>query len=309
MSVRCATLLAATLALVAMAGEGARAADPLTFCLDENVPPWSIHRSAGNSGFDYAVAEAVAKRLGRPFAVQWFESKLDEDASTTLAANALMSDGKCQLVGSYPLVRDALGKPGFDTARMPGFDGAKPSDRGRRVQLGTLVPTKPFHRAVFTVILSPAAAKPIGGLADLAGMKLGVEGGTLTDAVLMMYDDGKLVDQIHHLVPGRDQLLAQLEQGRFDATLVELRRFDAYHDEHPDTKLRPSGYYYRIGFNMGFVGLSTEAELIQQVDQAIGDLLAKGEIAPLAQAAGMTYVPPSAPDVLENLTITDLQQK
>lgn len=288
-------------------GAPAFAAEPLTFCLDENVPPWSMHRSADNSGFDYAVASAIAQRLGRPFAVQWFESKLDEDASTTLAANALLSDGKCQLFGSYPLLRDALGKPGAETARMPDFEGAKRADRGRRVALGTLVPTKPYHRAVFTVVLGHGAAgKTINSLADLAGLKLGVEGGTLTDAVLMTYDDGKFVDHITHVVPGRENVLARLEHGDFDASFVELRRFDAYHAAHPDTALKPSGYYYRVGFNMGFVGLATEAALIEQVNAAIADLLAKGDVAALAKAAGVTYVPPSGPDVLEHLTMRDL---
>jgi ABC-type amino acid transport substrate-binding protein len=306
MRTRLATGLALLLTLAA--GAPARAAEPLTFCLDENVPPWSIHRGDGNNnGFDYAVAAAVAKRLGRPFAVQWFESKLDEDASTTLAANALMSDGKCQLLGSYPLLRDALGKPGAATAKLPDFEGATRADRGRRVALGTLVPTRPYHRAVFTVVLGRGAAgKPIASLADLAGLKLGVEAGTLTDAVLMSYDGGRLVDQITHVVPGREDVLGRLEHGDFDAVFVELRRLDAYRAKHPETALAPSGYYYRVGFNMGFVGLAGETSLIEQVNGVIADMLAKGELAPLAQAAGMTYVPPSSPDVLEHLTMSDL---
>ena len=83
-------------------------------------------------------AQALAKRLGRPLAVQWYESKLDEDASSTIEANALLSDGRCDLVAGYPLVKDALGKPGLETARLPDFAGAQPADRRRRVELGTL---------------------------------------------------------------------------------------------------------------------------------------------------------------------------
>ena len=86
-------------------------------------------------------AQALAKRLGRPLAIQWYESKLDAEASSTIEANALLSDGRCNLVAGYPLVKDALGKPGLEKARLPGFAGAQPADRRRLVELGTLTPT------------------------------------------------------------------------------------------------------------------------------------------------------------------------
>ncbi len=294
--------------LMIVAAAAARAAEPLTICLDEESPPWSMHGDRGHAGFDYAVGEAVAKRLHRPFAVQWFESKIEEDASTTLSVNALMSDGKCQLFGSYPLTRDALGKPGFEIWRLPDFEGAKRADRSRHVRLGELVPSKPFHRAVFAVILGKdAASKQINGIGDLVGLKLGAEGGTLTDAVLMLFGGGKLVDHVVHVAPGKSDLLPRLERGDFSATLTEIRSFDAYRAKHPDTSLKLTSYYYPVGFNMGFVGLATERALIEEVNAAIADMLAKNEFAALAEASGMTYVPPSGPDVLEKLTINDLR--
>ena len=81
-------------------------------CLDANVPPWSVYEGAKGGGFDWAVADAVAKRIGRQLAIQWFETKSDPDDSTTLAADALLSERRCRLVGGYPLVESALGKPG-----------------------------------------------------------------------------------------------------------------------------------------------------------------------------------------------------
>ena len=67
---------------------------------------------------------------------------------------------------------------------------------------------------------------------------------------------GRLISRITHLVPGRGELLPKLEKGEYDATLIPLHRFDAYRIEHPDTGIKPSGYYFPIGFNMGFVGLA-----------------------------------------------------
>jgi len=279
----------------------------LRVCLNEALPPYSVRHGDGGTGFDFKIAEAVAAKLGRHLAVQWFESKLDADSSSAVEANALLSDGRCDLLGGYPLVRDSLGKPGLETARLPDFAGARPADRRRRVTLGTLVPTRPYHFAALTVVLGgKAAAKPIGSLADLDGLKLGVESGTLGDAILMTFDHGRFVSSITHLVPGRGELLPKLENGDYEATIIPLHRFDAYRIAHPDTVIKPTGYYFPIGFNMGFAALADAAPLIERVNLAIDDILKDGEAAAFASAAGMTYLPPRQPYVLEGILIRDL---
>ena len=90
--------------LSAVASVALAADDPLKICLDENRPPLSMHhRGKPDAGFDVLLAQAVAERLGRTLAIQWFESKLDEDSSLLFVANALLSDGRCSLVGGYAL--------------------------------------------------------------------------------------------------------------------------------------------------------------------------------------------------------------
>ncbi len=305
-----AALTLAAFVVVACGAAAARAeeanAGALRVCLNEDLPPYSVHHGDNASGFDFLIAEALAKRLGRPLAVQWFESKLDEDSSSAMEANALLSDGRCELDAGYPLTKDALAKPGFETARLPDFAGAKAADR-RRVTLGVLAATRPYHFAAFTVVLSgKAAERRITGLGDLDGVSLGIEAGTLGDAVLMSFGHGRLISQITHVVPGRGELLPRLERGDYDATLVALHHLDAYRIDHPDTRLRPSGYYFPIGFNMGFVGLTSEAGLIERTDAVLGAMLKDGEAAALAQAAHMTYLPPRQPYILEGISMSDL---
>ncbi len=279
----------------------------LRVCLNEDLPPYSVRHGEDGAGFDYLIAQSLAKRLGQHLAVQWFESKLDEDSSTRIEANALLSDGRCDLLGGYPLVKDELGKPGLETARLPGFAGAGAADRRRRVTLGTLAATNPYHFAALTVVLGgKAAAKPITTLADLDGVNLGIEAGTFADAILMSFDHGRLISRITHLVPGRGKLLPKLEKGEYDATLIPLHRFDAYRIEHPDTGIKQSGYYFPIGFNMGFVGLATAAPLIEQVNAALDEMLKSDEPASFALAAHMTYLPPRQPYVLDGITMSDL---
>jgi ABC-type amino acid transport substrate-binding protein len=283
------------------------ASETLRVCLNENLPPFSARNREGGVGFDLMTAQALAKRLGQTLAVQWYESKFDEDTSATIEANALLSDGRCALVAGYPLMKDALGKPGLESARLPDFAGAQAVDRRRRVALSALAATTPYHFAGLTVVLGGRAKeKRIAGLADLEGMDLTVEAGTLGDTILMSFDHGRFVSRITHVVPERGELFPRLENGDADATLIPVHRFDAYRIEHPDTKLMPSGFYLPIGFNMGFAGLASDSQLFERANAAINVMLGDGELAALAAVAHMTYLPPRQPYILDHLTMSDL---
>jgi ABC-type amino acid transport substrate-binding protein len=303
-------LLAVAAALLATATTVRAAEDPLKVCLDENLPPLSMHqRGKPDSGFDVALAQAVAERLGRPLKVQWFESKLDESSSPALEANALLSDGRCALVGSYVFTQDSLVVPGIKTAKLPDFEGATRDDRRRRVPLGVLAPSQPYLYAPLTVVLGEKArGRKISGVGDLAGLRIAIESGTLGDALLMTFEKGRLIDDITHLVPGRADLLGELSHGEFDATLLDLRRFDAYRAAHPDTRLAASGYYYPIGVNRGYVGLASDPALIDAVNRALSDLQAAGTTADLAKAAGLTYLPPVQPAILGDELLRVIQK-
>jgi hypothetical protein len=255
------------------------------------------------------LAEAVAERLQRPLKIQWFESKLDEDSSPALEANALLSDRRCALLGSYALTKDSLVAPGIKTAKLPDFDGATKDDHRRRVALGILAPSRPYIYSALTVVLgSKAHTHHIGGIGDLAGLRIGIESGTLADAILMNFDGGRLVDQITHLVPGRNDLLGALERGEIDATLLDLRRLDAYRAAHPDSQLAATGYYYPIGANRAYVGLASDSALMAAVNKALAELEADGTVAKLARTAGVTYLPPHEPVVLEDVLQQILQR-
>jgi ABC-type amino acid transport substrate-binding protein len=306
MSIRLAAALFMTIAAMpALAAE-----EPLKVCLDENLPPLSVHRRGKpDSGFDVALAEAVAAKLGRPLKIQWFESKLDEDSSPALEANALLSDGRCALVGSYVLTRDSLVVPGVKTAKLPDYDGATREDRRRRIPLGVLAPSQPYMYSPLTVLLGPKAReRRVSSVGDLAGLRIGIESGTLADAILMTFGNGKLIDDITHLVPGRSDLLGALERGDFDATLLDLRRFDVWRATHPDTTLAASGYFYPIGANRGYVGLASDPALLATVNAALTELLAAGTMADLAKAAGLTYLPPREPAILGEVSLKALPQ-
>lgn len=295
-----ATMLLTTALLAGATMQVVAADEALKVCLDEDRPPLSAHhRGKPDSGFDVALAQAVAKELGRSLLIQWYESKLDEDSSPALEANALLSDGRCALVGSYALTRDSLVVPGVKTAKLPDYDGATVADRRRRVPLGVLAPSRPYIYSALTIVLGDKARdRHIGDIGDLAGLRIAIESGTLGDAVLMNFGNGRLIDDITHLVPGRSDLLGSLDRGEFDATLLDLARLDAYRAAHPDSKLVATGFYYPIGINRGYVGLARDPALLEGVNKALSNLQARGTIAELARATGLTYLPPREPAVL-----------
>ena len=286
--------------LLAAPATTAWAADPLSICLDEDRPPLSVHhRGKVDAGFDVLLAQAIADRLGRPLKILWFESKLDEDSSPQLEANALLSDGRCSLVGGYALTQDSLVAPGMKTARLPDFAGATRDDRRRRVALGVLAPSQPYVYSPMTIVLGPKVrGRKISDIGDLAGLRLAIDSGSLGDAILMTFDKGRLIDGITHLVPGRDDLLGALDRGDYDATLIDLGRFDAHRAAHPDTAISASGYYYPIGANRGYVGLASEFALMGAVNKALTELAAGGKIAEFGKQAGLTYLPPREPAIL-----------
>jgi len=199
--------------------------------------------------------------------------------------------------------------PRVKTAKLPDFEGATRDDRRRRVPVGVLAPSQPYVYSPLTVVLGEKTRdRKISGIGDLAGLRIAIESGTLGDAILMTFEKGRLIDEITHLVPGRQDLLGALNRGESDATLLDLSRFDAYRAAHPDNKLAASGYYYPIGVNRGYVGLAGDPALIVAVNKTLSDLQAAGTIADLAKAAGLTYLPPVEPAILGDELLKVLQK-
>ncbi len=153
-----ATPFGAAAALIAASPPAAPPSEVLKVCLDEDLPPLSVHhRGKPDSGFDVALAQARSPSgsAGRS-KIQWFESKLDEDSSPALEANALLSDGRCSLVGSYALTRDSLVVPGVKTAKLPDFDGATRDDRrGAACRSACSRQASPIIYSPLTIVLGP----------------------------------------------------------------------------------------------------------------------------------------------------------
>jgi ABC-type amino acid transport substrate-binding protein len=299
---RAAALLALLFGYAGTApAQGTGPAAPLAVCLEENLPPLSVRKGREAAGFDVAVARRVAELLGRPLAVQWFETRADPDSHPDREVNALLSDGRCQLVGGFPLSARSLTRTA-ERSKLPDFAGARPEDRRRWVGLGTLAPTRAYRSTALGVVLSPRlAGLPLRHLAELKDMRLGVEERTLADAILTSYRNGMLIEQVSHVTAG-PALFERLERGEVDAVLVEVHRWDAWRALHPASGLTLAAYRHPVGFNLGFVGLEAEAPLLAEVNGALERMRQGGELAELARQAGVTPVELRSPDISPPIT-------
>jgi ABC-type amino acid transport substrate-binding protein len=298
--------------LIALSAHAAQSASPdrvLRVCINEDAAPFSKASGADGTGFDVALAAALAAHLGRSLQIQWYESKFDEDASVELEADALLSDGRCDLLAGYALIRDGLGKPLATSAKLPGFRGIAPADRRRRVQLGTLEASRPYLRAPLALLFAPGSQRPeVQHLSDVNELHFGVVAGTLADAILMLHDHGRLIDHVTHFAPREGEVLAHLEAGEIDAALLPVSQFDAYRLRHPETRIVLSNYRYPVAFNLGYVGLAEQHPLLEDVGGALAQMQASGELAALAAAAGVTYVAPGEPAVAPGITFAQLHE-
>ena len=72
--------MASALALLVPWAASAQSAPPLTVCMAEDNPPFSMARKGQVTGFDVKLAEAVARELGRELQLMPFEPELEKEA-------------------------------------------------------------------------------------------------------------------------------------------------------------------------------------------------------------------------------------
>jgi len=288
--------------LATIAAPDAKAKEILKICLEEESPPYSYKFGKNIGGFDYQLAQELAARLGRDLTIQWFETENDEENIPKLEANALLSAPLCHLVGGYPMLKAALGSAPQGKFTLPDHEGQKRSERLKLIDLGVVVPSLPYNRSVYGVIVGPAVTGDITSLDDIAGLRIMSEVATLASAILMRHDGGRLVDHTSHVSP-LEGLFKQMNAGKADATLVEVHRFERFRFRNPDTKLRFSGYIVPIGINFGFAALDTSNALLDDVNRVLEELAAAGTLEDFAAANHMTLFEPQKPFVTERIVL------
>ena len=276
---------------------------PLTVCMAEDNPPFSMARKGQVSGFDVKLAEAVARELGRELKLMPFEPELEKEAMLTHEVNAMLSAGLCDLASGFPLLASDLGPPTRERFKTPDHRGAKPPRERPFVPLGTLLASQPYQGTAL-VIVQRAGVSPASSLGELKGRKVAAVAGTLEGTLVTMYEGGALTQNMVTLGQ-RDDIWAALEGGRVDAMLVPTAAFDAHRLRQPVSTLQ-AGPARPLGINFGWVALSGKADLLEAVNRVVARGASSGGLQVWAREAGLSWQAPSLPAVTGSLSLAGL---
>lgn len=292
--------------------EGASAAPPerpggsgaLTACLPIDGGIMAGRRVSGGTGFDYAVAGAVAEHLGRQLEPVWFEAELEEESSPLRDTYALLSGGYCDVVPGHMLYAGALGPPPAARARAPRLGSDPRGFVPDFIDLVSIAASAPYARMEIGIVT--AAPSRMTSLDDLAGLKVGIEQGTLAGALTTMQAPPEVVAGAVMLPPGPEFLWA-MENGAFEAALVATAAYDTHRRQNLITGLILSEWRHPMGFNIGFALRDADEDLRAAVDAAVAELRAEGRIEAIGEETGTHFAAPRLPDIHPQMTLADLR--
>jgi ABC-type amino acid transport substrate-binding protein len=295
MKPRCSTAIVMVVIAFAACNTASAQNQALTVCMSGDNVPLSYTVKGESRGLDVRLAQAVADELGRPLKVVPFESKYDQDSTLSQEVNAMLSSGVCDIASGFSMLATDLGPPTRATARVPDYPGAKRPPQRAWVPLRTLVASRAYHAMAMGLVVRDPAREG-ATLADPGDARIGAVTGTLSGTAVSMYRNGRLRKQVVSLSQNQD-VLEQLEAGRFDATLVALDRLDAWRIGHPDTALRRAAYVHPFRINIGFVATADATEVLAATNRVLDRALANGDLQRWSAEAGVTWVEPATPQV------------
>jgi len=142
-------------------------------------------------------------------------------------------------------------------------------------------------------------------LQDLAGLRVGLQTGTLTEAIFRTQAPPEVVADCVTFVSG-PLFLWQVETGKADAAIVDVAAFDFHVRQNPISTLRLAQWRHPFGFNFGFAMLGRNGALRDAVNAAVGQLVATGRAAEFAAEEKVHYAAPREPMMRPPLTLADL---
>ena len=281
----------------------------LTVCLNKDNAPFSFIKGETEGGFDYLVAQAVARELGKTLSVRWYEKERRSRVPVSVKTSVMITAGICQLVGSYPLIQSSLvHEAGVDSTHLPPIKGLSTERREQMIKGSPLVAGPAYYFAGITPVFGAHVPEAtLTSLDDLKPYKIGNRPSSIGDLITMAYKKGVLIQNVIH-VDARLEPLDALSRSEFDVTLSEAHKLDMYQVAHPQSGLRASGLMLPVGFNLGFVSTQEHAVLLNQVGNAIAVLLENGALHKAARDAGLTYITPASPAVGSGLGLEKMTQ-
>lgn len=268
-------------------------AGTLTACLARNGGAMSGWRHSGGTGFDYTTLGAIAAELDLDFQVTWFEGEQDEFADPIGEAYALLSHGLCDIVAAHPVIPGASGPPPIARAALPRWENMPTTwQMHRQVDLKPINATAPYRRVDLAIVTSQALSdRSFRRLEDLIGTRVGVQQGTMGEALLRRSGPAEAMATAVTLPPG-PKFLWDLETGVYDTTLITTEAYDFHRRQNAISTLHLTDYRHPLGIDISFAVPADREDLRSAVNAALASLMSRQALAAIAEAENVTYAPP-----------------
>ena len=148
--------------------------------------------------------------------------------------------------------------------------------------------------------------RDIEKIADMDGLKIGVEQGTLAGVLSLRQGTKAMAKDAVTFNPGPD-FLWEMEQGAFDAALVTIGAYDFHKKQNFISTLELDAYRHPLGFNISVAMLGRKKAMRDVFDPAIARMIGDGTMAKLAEKSKYTYAKPRRPWVQGHLTMQTIQ--
>lgn len=270
----------------------------------------------GGTGLDYDLSKLIAQKLSLEFKVKWFEGEHEEETDPVKETYAMLAYGLCDVVPSFTLYATAINAFSNERGALPRLSDQPKQPLEERdeyvaptiyVDLKPISHTVPYIRSEMGIVVHPLAKnKKFSSIADMEGLKVGIEQGTLNGALTSQQGTKRMISEAITVNPG-PTFLWKMEEREFDAALVAVSAYDLHKRQNHISKLELTDYRHPIGFNIAFAGLKSNQVVIDQINQIIIDLQKTGKIAEIAKKNGVHYAVPKKPDIQGRLTLSTLQ--
>jgi ABC-type amino acid transport substrate-binding protein len=151
----------------------------------------------------------------------------------------------------------------------------------------------PYYVETVRLVCSRKAIPQFDGVASLAGKRIGVEKVSISGMVMLGEGGGRFRDQVH-IYPTAVEALEQLKAGALDAVLATRAQIESVMKGDPAFPLQevPFDRLPRGGWAIGMAVRKDNVGLARQLQAALNDMAASGELRTLFAKYGVQVVKP-----------------
>ncbi len=275
---RAVAILASVLAFAPLAGSPAKArsleaikqAGQLRVTIYQNYKPWSWQEDGKLKGIDVDVGAALAQQLG--LKVNYLELRAEDDIGDDLRNGVWRGS----LLGT---------QPGDVMLHVP-------YDKQIEVANDKIKLVAPYHAEGLAMAVEPAKADSARDFALFEKEKVAVEGGTLSDVILLSARDHKLIDRVVHF-KGVAKAAMAYQNGEVSAFYGEAAMVEnlVHTVSRPASIIYPQ-YFMAREWTIGGAIKVDDIELGEAIDKGVAELKTSGEMQRIFAAYGVAWRAP-----------------